>query len=222
MVDELKPVLENKIKLVPYFPFQFKTENDESILVYNEKDFLINVFGSHNFANLKSAFEVGKTIGLSEENILESFKTFEGAAKRLEKIFDNNETKQTIFRDFAHAPSKVKATVKAVRERYPARKIIAVFELHTYSSLQENFIEQYAHSLDFADVKYLFLDEHALKIKGKQDLDETWLKEQFADDSIVVFKDADKLKENIQHHFLDNSVVLLMSSGNFAGLSLDI
>lgn len=221
MVDELKPVLENKIKLVPYFPFQFKTENDESILVYNEKDFLINVFGSHNFANLKSAFEVGKTIGLSEENILESFKTFEGAAKRLEKIFDDNKTKQTIFRDFAHAPSKVKATVKAVRERYPARKIIAVFELHTYSSLQENFIEQYAHSLDFADVKYLFLDEHALKIKGKQDLDENWLKDQFADESIVVFKDADKLKENIQHHFLDNSVVLLMSSGNFAGLSLD-
>ena len=71
-------------------------------------------------------------------------------------------------------------------------------------------------------MKYLFLDEHALKIKGKQDLDENWLKDQFADESIVVFKDADKLKENIQHHFLDNSVVLLMSSGNFAGLSLDI
>ncbi len=220
MVDELKPVLENKIKLVPYFPFKFKTENDESILVYNEKDFLINVFGSHNFANLKSAFEVGKVIGLNEENILESFKTFEGAAKRLEKVFDDNSTKQTIFRDFAHAPSKVKATVKAVRERYPTRKIIAVFELHTYSSLQENFIEHYAHSLDFADVKYLFLDEHTLKIKGKQDLDENWLKQQFADESIVVFKDADLLKENIQHHFSNNCVVLLMSSGNFAGMSL--
>lgn len=221
MIEELKPILNNKIKLIPYFPFEFKTENDESILVYNKKEYAINVFGSHNFANLKSAFEVGKIIDLSEDNILESFKTFEGAAKRLEKIVDNNSTKQTIFRDFAHAPSKVKATVKAVRERYPTRKIIAVFELHTYSSLQENFIEHYAHSLDFADVKYLFLDEHALKIKGKQDLDEIWLIQQFADETIIVFKDADLMKKTIQQELQDNCVLLLMSSGNFAGLTID-
>ena len=188
--------------------------------MYDEKEFSINVFGSHNFANLKSAFEVGKIIGLSETQILESFQSFQGAAKRLEKIHDDKSKQLTVFRDFAHAPSKVRATVKAVRERYANRKIIAVFELHTYSSLQENFIEHYAHSLDAADVRILFLDEEALKIKNKQDLDETWLKEQFADESILVFKDAAQLKEKINLETTDNCVILLMSSGNFAGMSL--
>jgi UDP-N-acetylmuramate: L-alanyl-gamma-D-glutamyl-meso-diaminopimelate ligase len=216
MVDELQP----KINLIPYKPFEFKAEDDESILLYNDKSYPINVFGSHNFANLKSAFEVGKIIDLSEENILQSFQTFQGAAKRLEKIYDNKEKQLTIFRDFAHAPSKVKATVKAVRERYATRKIIAVFELHTYSSLQENFIEHYAHSLDAADIRILFLDEEALKIKNKQDLDETWLKEQFADETIEVFKDALELKTTINNETTDNCVILLMSSGNFAGMSL--
>lgn len=216
MVNELKPT----IHLIPYKPFAFKALDDESILLYDEKEFTINVFGSHNFANLKSAFEVGKIIGLTKTQILESFQTFQGAAKRLEKIHDDKGKQLTIFRDFAHAPSKVRATVKAVRERYANRKIIAIFELHTYSSLQENFIEHYAHSLDAADVRILFLDEEALKIKNKQDLDETWLKEQFADDSILVFKDAALLKQKINLETTDNCVILLMSSGNFAGMSL--
>ncbi len=217
MINELKP----RINLIPYKPFDFKSENDESILLYNEKEFSINVFGSHNFANLKSAFEVGKILGIQEEKILESFQTFQGAAKRLEKIYDDKEKQLTIFRDFAHAPSKVKATVKAVRERYQTRKIIAVFELHTYSSLQENFIEHYAHSLIFADVKILFLDEEALKIKNKQDLDEIWLKEQFADDTILVFKDTGKLREKILLESTTNCVILLMSSGDFGGMKIE-
>lgn len=218
MVNDLKL----DIHLIPYRAFEFSTANDESILLYAGKQYPINVFGSHNFANLKSAFEVGKIIGLADAQILDSFKTFQGAARRLEKIYDDKENKITIFRDFAHAPSKVKATVKAVRERYENRKIIAVFELHTYSSLQENFIEQYAHSLDEADIRILFLDEEALKIKNKQDLDTAWLKKQFADDSILVFKDANALKEKITDETTNNCVVLLMSSGNFGGMSVGI
>jgi UDP-N-acetylmuramate: L-alanyl-gamma-D-glutamyl-meso-diaminopimelate ligase len=218
--DKKSPLGDLEVNLIPYKPFVFKAANDESILLYDEKEFTINVFGSHNFANLKSAFEVGKIIGLTKTQILESFQTFQGAAKRLEKIHDDKGKQLTIFRDFAHAPSKVRATVKAVRERYANRKIIAIFELHTYSSLQENFIEHYAHSLDAADVRILFLDEEALKIKNKQDLDETWLKEQFADDSILVFKDAALLKQKINLETTDNCVILLMSSGNFAGMSL--
>ncbi len=217
MVNEIKP----HIHLIPYKPFSFKAKDDESILIHNDNEHFINIFGSHNFANLKSAFEVGKINGLTENQILESFQTFQGAAKRLEMVYDNKEKKLTIFRDFAHAPSKVKATVKAVRERYAERKIIAVFELHTYSSLQENFIEHYAHSLDAADIRILFLDEEALKIKNKQDLDESWLKQQFADDSILVFKDGGKLKEKIKYEITDKCVILLMSSGNFAGMKVE-
>ncbi len=214
MVEELKP----NIHLIPYSPFEFKTENDESILVYNGRDFEVNVFGSHNFSNLKSAFEVCRILGIDETKILESFQTFNGAAKRLEKVNEDNAIRYTVFRDFAHAPSKVKATVNAVRERYTARKITAVFELHTYSSLQDNFIEQYAHSLDAADIKILFLDEHALKIKNKQDMDSYWLKQQFADETIVVMRSKEELQHFIDQSTKDNSVLLLMSSGNLGGL----
>lgn len=216
MVDEVKP----GIHLIPYSPFSFETVNDESRLLYKETTYPVHVFGSHNFANLKAAFESGRIIGLREADILNSFQSFQGAAKRLEKVYDNPKLKISIFRDFAHAPSKVKATVKAVRERYPARKIIAVFELHTYSSLQKNFITHYAHSLDAADIKILFLDTEALKLKNKQNLDEEWLKIQFADDTVIVLKDVVKLKELIQKNLTDDAVLLLMSSGNFAGLNM--
>lgn len=216
MVDGLKP----NLNLIPYQAFIFKAAHDESILVYHENEYPIQVFGSHNFANLKSAFEVGKLLGIDEVRILKSFQSFQGAAKRLEKIYEDKEKQLTVFRDFAHAPSKVKATVKAVRERYANRKIIAVFELHTYSSLQENFIEQYAHSLDAADTRILFLDNEAMKIKNKEDLDEHWLKTQFADNTIEVYKNAAALKQKINQEKSDNCVILLMSSGNFAGLSL--
>ncbi|HMW13689.1 MAG TPA: Mur ligase family protein [Chitinophagales bacterium] len=212
--------LQLSIHLIPYKAFQFDTINDESVLLHQTAQYVINVFGSHNFANLKAAFEVGKIIGLNDNAILNSFQTFKGAAKRLEMIANDSEKRITIFRDFAHAPSKVKATVSAVRERYANRKIIAVFELHTYSSLQENFIEQYAHSLDAADVRILFLDEEALKIKNKQDLDTHLLKQQFADDSIVVYKKMETLKEKIENEKTENCVILLMSSGNLGGLQV--
>lgn len=218
MIDELEPT----IHLIPYTAFDSVIEKDENYIQYNNKEYALQVFGTHNLANLKAAFEVGKIVGISEEAILHSFSSFNGAAKRLEKINEDTARKITVFRDFAHAPSKVKATVNAVRERYDDRKIIAVFELHTYSSLQENFIEQYAHSLDTADIKFLFLDEEALKIKNKQDLEENWLKEQFADEQIQVFKNADILRKAIINEISDNTVLLLMSSGNFGGMSLEL
>ncbi len=216
MVEAIKP----GIHLIPYRPFAFETKDDESLLLYKEIAYPVHIFGSHNFANLRAAFESGRIIGLQETDILNSFRSFRGAARRLEKIAEDSEKKISIFRDFAHAPSKVSATVKAVRERYPARKIIAVFELHTYSSLQENFISHYAHSLDAADSKILFFDTEALKLKNKQDLEEAWLQQQFADDSIIVLKDVSKLKALLQEQITENAVLLLMSSGNFGGLKL--
>jgi len=214
LVEALQP----SVQLIPYFPFEFKVEDDESVLQFDAKIYPVNVFGSHNFSNLKAAYEVCKQLVLTDEQILHSFQTFEGAAKRLEKVRDDKSNKFTVFRDFAHAPSKVKATVKAVRERYANRHITAVFELHTYSSLQDNFIEHYAHSLDEADTKILFLDEQALKIKNKQDLDAEWLKKQFADETIIVLRKQEDLLLLLQNEPKQNSVLLLMSSGNLGGL----
>jgi UDP-N-acetylmuramate: L-alanyl-gamma-D-glutamyl-meso-diaminopimelate ligase len=209
---------ENACTEIPYRSFEFKTVNDESILVYEGREYPVQIFGSHNFSNVRSAFEAARLIRVPEEKILKSIQSFSGAAKRLEKVYDDPEIKFTIYRDFAHAPSKLKATVKAVRERYADRRIIALFELHTYSSLQENFIDQYAHSLDPADIRLLYLDTEALKVKNRSDLDSDWLKRQFADDSIRVYKDAGALKEYIRDQVTENCVLLLMSSGNLGGL----
>lgn len=216
LVDEAKP----GIRCIPYTAFAFRTEDEESLLEYEGNSWPVQVFGSHNFANLRAAFETGLCLGLDPARILHSFESFRGAAKRLEVVHDDKAKRFTVFRDFAHAPSKVIATVQAVRERYPARKIIAVFELHTYSSLQENFIGQYAHSLDAADIRYLFLDEEALRIKNKEDLDAQWLKEQFADPSVSVFKKAGELEAAIRETLSGNCVLLLMSSGNMGGLDI--
>lgn len=221
LVDLVEALNLTDINLIPYAHFDAEIANEQVSILYNESKYPISVFGKHNLSNLKAAFEVGKLAHLRGPNILNSFATFKGAAKRLETVYNNTSKKITIYRDFAHAPSKVVATVDAVKEKYCNRKFIAFFELHTYSSLQENFIEQYAHALDKADVQYLYIDEEALKIKNKSNFDAEWLKQQFKNDSIVVLKDKADILKHLKNELIDNSVLLLMSSGNIAGITIN-
>ncbi|HNC65084.1 MAG TPA: Mur ligase family protein [Chitinophagales bacterium] len=209
------------IQLIPYSPFDAVIENEAVKIKYEGQSFPIEVFGKHNLSNLKAAFEVGKLANIDAKDILNSFQTFKGAAKRLECIYQDNINKITIYRDFAHAPSKVNATVQAVREKYSNRKMIAFFELHTYSSLQENFICQYAHTLDVADVQFIYIDAEALKIKNKENFDPNWLKEQFANDKIIVLKDKADIIQHLKKAITQNCVVLLMSSGNIANIQIE-
>ncbi|MCB9033760.1 MAG: peptidoglycan synthetase [Chitinophagales bacterium] len=205
--------------LIPYKAFNFVVEDEQTIINYHQQKIAIKVFGKHNLMNLKAAFEVAKLLGIDENDALNAISTFKGAAKRLELQYENIDKKYAVYRDFAHAPSKLKATVDAVKTQYPNRKIIAVFEMHTYSSLQENFIHQYKNSLDSATIKLVFLDEAALKIKGKTGFDALYIQTNFGDDSIIVLNDAKALKENILAQIELNSVLLLMSSGNIGGLT---
>lgn len=220
LVNLIKSIDTTHVQLIPYCSLASEVIDENVYIKYNDKSYKINVFGTHNLSNLNAAFEVGKIVGFSEESILKSFETFSGAAKRLENVFDDKERRISIYRDFAHAPSKVIATVNAVREKYQNRKIIAFLELHTYSSLQENFIEQYANSLAKADVKFLYIDEEALKIKNKEKFDAQWLKKQFNDETIIVVEDKNDILELIKNELENNSVLLLMSSGNLGGLDI--
>lgn len=165
--------------------------------------------------NLLGAMNVCRLLGVKEEDFLNALTTFVGAAKRLELISDKGN--RLVYRDFAHAPSKVKATVDAVREQYPDKKIVAVFELHTYSSLNINFINQYQGTLKNADAKIVFFDPHAIQLKNLPMLNCDDIKKAF-NDNVDVCNDIDTLKTLIDNNLSDNCVLLLMSSGDLGGL----
>lgn len=178
----------------------------------------IRIFGSHNMQNISAAKEVLKKIGITHEQFMEAIPSFEGASGRLEKIFENNTT--TVYKDFAHAPSKVKATVKAVKEIYPERELLACLELHTYSSLSKNYLPQYKDSLKPAQKAVVYFNPEKLRMKKLEPLSETDIKKAFGGSDLVVFSDAEKLKSFLEEQTWKNKNLLMMSSGNFGGLNL--
>jgi len=133
-------------------------------LLYNGKTFPLRIFGKHNLYNLNGAMEVCRAMGVSPESFLESIQSFQGASRRLEIIRESFSS--IIYRDFAHSPSKLKATVQSVREQFPDRKLVACIELHTYSSLSEKFLKEYSNSMHYADIPVVFFNPHALELKG--------------------------------------------------------
>lgn len=211
-----------KLKLVPYVTPSFKVENDAVALSTSEGKVSLQIFGGHNLQNMEAARKVCNALGIEDSSFYKSIQGFSGAARRLEKI---NERENFIaYRDFAHAPSKLKATLSAVRERYPAHHLIACFELHTFSSLNEQFLSQYASSMDACDQGAVFFSGHALSLKGLPPLDPVEVKQHFANDALVVLNKKDDLRQWIQDaiHAADKPVcLLLMSSGTFDGMNFE-
>lgn len=207
------------IHQIPYSEVNYRTSDKGSIINYKSEEYQINIFGRHNMQNLKGAIEVCKQLGISEEDFLKNIRDFKGASNRLEKIGDNGSS--YIYKDFAHAPSKVEATTKAVREQFPNHKIIACLELHTYSSLNIDFLPQYAHCLDAADVRMVYYSKHALTIKKLPPLNANSIKNAFNDEKTKVFDNSTDLITTIRKEFTkQNTILLMMSSGNYDGISL--
>lgn len=210
------------LKLVPYVTPNFKVEHDAVTLPTSEGKVLLQIFGGHNLQNMEAARKVCNALGIEDRDFYKSIQQFNGAARRLEKI---NEREDFIaYRDFAHAPSKLKATLSAVRERYPDHYLIACFELHTFSSLNEQFLSQYEHSMDACDRGAVFFSAHALSLKGLPPLDTGEVKQHFANDALVVLNKKDDLRQWIQDaiHTADKPVcLLLMSSGTFDGMDFE-
>jgi UDP-N-acetylmuramate: L-alanyl-gamma-D-glutamyl-meso-diaminopimelate ligase len=179
----------------------------------------IGIFGDHNLQNLQGALEICRALGVSKEQFYASIPSFKGAAKRQEVLASGKSG--ILFRDFAHAPSKLKATVNAVKNQFPERKLIAVQELHTYSSLNKAFLPNYAHSMEEADVAVIYLNPHAVALKKLELMDETTLREGFKRPDLMLFTESHALKEYLLVQNYSNTNLLLMSSGNYDNLDLE-
>ncbi len=201
--------------ITPYSFFQYIDHTDFSEVIHKDKVYTMNVFGEFNFQNMKAASLVCEKIGISVEQFLQSMESFEGTAKRQEIVYKSE--KLILIRDFAHSPSKVKATVKAVRQKYEDRNFVSVLELHTYSSLSEEFIPHYKNALDTCNSSLLFIDQKALEIKNKTIPNLLLLSTVFDKSQIShIPKELEAFLEN-SYHNKEKTVVLLMSSGNFGG-----
>ncbi len=209
----------NQIRKHPYQTPDYRIENGTTILDTPEGDMPIEVFGAHNLNNLAGAKWICQHMGIDEDDFYEAIPTFKGASKRLEKIVESKST--VVFKDFAHSPSKVMATTKAVREQFPVKKLITCLELHTYSSLNPEFLKEYAKSLDPADEAVVFFSPDALEIKKMQPISKDQIREAFDKKDLIVYTSPQEFKEHLQDLDYSNAVLLLMSSGNYGGLDFE-
>jgi UDP-N-acetylmuramate: L-alanyl-gamma-D-glutamyl-meso-diaminopimelate ligase len=214
-------VQSNPRKDIHYLPYQLPEHSIEKGITHITLEDAygnLQVFGEHNLLNLQAAWLVCKQLGLSAAEFLQAMQDFTGAAKRLELMAANSNTR--VYRDFAHAPSKVTATLQAMRKQFPQQTLIAVLELHTYSSLNENFLHEYKHSMDGADKAAVFYAAHALEIKKLPPLSAEKVLTGFDRTDLEVFNQPAQLLQWLSQQDYQNTIVLLMSSGNFNGADM--
>ncbi|WP_308131396.1 Mur ligase family protein [uncultured Flavobacterium sp.] len=221
---EVKRVAEaatNPIRKIPYTTPNYTVENGITLLETPEGNMPIEVFGAHNLNNLAGAKWICQNMGVDEADFYEAISSFKGASKRLEKIAENKNN--VAYKDFAHSPSKVTATTKAVKEQYPDRKLIACLELHTYSSLNAEFLKEYEGALDAADVAVVFYSPDAVKIKQLEEVTYDQIAKSFNREDLIIYTNPAAFKEYLFHLKFDTEKIalLLMSSGNYGGLNFD-
>ena len=219
---EVKRVVEaseNTIRKLPYHTPEYTVENGQTLLETPEGPLPIEVFGKHNLNNLAGAKWICQHMGIDEDDFYEAISTFKGASKRLEKIAESDNS--VAYKDFAHSPSKVKATTKAVKEQYQDRVVVACLELHTYSSLNAEFLKQYKGALDAADVAVVFYSPNAVEIKKLEEVTHEQIANAFQRDDLIIYTNQDEFKNFLFSQNFDNKALLLMSSGNYGGLDFE-
>ena len=209
---------ENYFRKIPYKTPEYEISNGKVYLKTEMGDVPLSVFGAHNLLNMEGARHICRQLGIMDEDFYEAIMNFKGASKRLEKV--EREDQGILYKDFAHAPSKVKAAVKAFCEQFTKEKKYGFLELHTYSSLNPLFLEQYDHAMDGLDEAIVFYSEDALKIKRMEPISPEFIKEKFKNDALRVFTNAEELHAYWETLDKTDGVFLMMSSGNFGGLDL--
>jgi UDP-N-acetylmuramate: L-alanyl-gamma-D-glutamyl-meso-diaminopimelate ligase len=220
--SEVKRVAEaatNPIRKLAYTTPKYKVDHGVTLLSTPEGDMPIEVFGAHNLNNLAGAKWICQNMGVDEADFYEAISSFKGASKRLEKIAESKN--RVAYKDFAHSPSKVAATTKAVKEQYPDRNVIACLELHTYSSLNAEFLKEYQGALEYADVAVVFYSPDAVKIKQLEEVTYEQIATSFNRNDLIIYTNPKDFKDYLFNLNLDNSALLLMSSGNYGGLNFD-
>ncbi len=207
------------VNSIAYDTPEYTTENG-TIILKKDKDYPLSVFGDHNLQNMEGARMLCNNIGITDDMFYTAIASFTGTARRLEKVYE--EPGLTIIRDFAHSPSKLKATVDAVKQQYHDRKVVAVFELHTFSSLSKHFLPQYDQTMKAADESIVYFNPHVFEMKRMPVLETEEVKKGFGGD-IEVINSTSELISKINFHKSNVSntpcVLLLMSSGNFDNAS---
>jgi UDP-N-acetylmuramate: L-alanyl-gamma-D-glutamyl-meso-diaminopimelate ligase len=219
---EVKRVVEtseNTIRKLPYFTPEYTVENGQTLLETPEGPLPIEVFGKHNLNNLAGAKWICQHMGIDEDDFYEAISTFKGASKRLEKIAESKNS--VAYKDFAHSPSKVEATTNAVKEQYQDKVVVACLELHTYSSLNAEFLKEYKGALDAADVAVVFYSPHAVEIKKLKEVTHEQISTAFERDDLIIYTNPDDFKKFLFVQKFDNKALLLMSSGNYGGLDFE-
>ena len=216
---EVKKVVESSENTIRKFPYQtpnYKVQDGTTLLETEEGPMPVEIFGKHNLNNLAGAKWICQQMGIDENYFYEAISTFQGASKRLEKIA---ETKKSIaYKDFAHSPSKVLATTNALKNQYPNRKLIACLELHTYSSLNPEFLKEYKGALDAADVAVVFYSPHAVEIKKLKAISSEQIANAFQRENLIIYTNPIAFKTFLFSQEFNDTSLLLMSSGDYGGL----
>ena len=210
---------ENQIRKLPYTTPEYTVENGETLLETPDGPMPIEVFGAHNLNNLAGAKWICQHMGIDEDDFYEAISTFKGASKRLEKIAESKTA--VAYKDFAHSPSKVKATTEAVKAQYNDKHVIACLELHTYSSLNAEFLKEYKGALNAADKAVVFYSPHAVQIKKLEEVTQEQIAGAFERDDLIIYTNPQEFKDFLFSQNFENKALLLMSSGNYGGLDFD-
>jgi len=221
-LDELVLDIVNKsektIRKIGYGKPDFEIVGGVTYLKTSEGNIPLKVFGDHNLSNLSAAKQICALMGVFDDEFFAAIASFKGASKRLETIYrDNN---KIIIKDFAHSPSKLKATIDAVKNQFSNKNIIAVYELHTYSSFNQKFIKEYLNSMSSADKKIVYYDDEVLKKRSEFKINEKIIKDSFGSDDLIVISKKSMLEQSISKINLYNTVLLMMSSGNFSSIDM--
>lgn len=220
--SEVKRVVEESagaIKRYPYGTPSYSVEDGQTLLDTPEGHMPIEVFGKHNLNNLEGARWICQLMGIDADDFYEAISTFKGASKRLEKIAES--TRSVAYKDFAHSPSKVKATTEALKNQYPDRELLACLELHTYSSLNPDFLKEYKGALDAADKAVVFYSPHAVQVKKLHPISEKQIAESFEREDLLIFTDPAGFKDFLFDQNFEDTSLLLMSSGDYGGLDFN-
>ncbi len=219
--ENLQKIAENIRKDIVLFPYDtpdYEIKDGITYLKTKKRSISLKIFGEHNLQNMQAAQIVCRQLGIVDDKFYDAISDFTGASNRLQKIHENETS--VAYKDFAHSPSKLNATIEAVRRQYPDKKLIAAMELHTFSSLTEDFLPQYKDTMNEADAAYVYFNPEVIKHKRLKEITPEQVKEAFGRQDLKVFTDSAQLAEELKSIPPDNSVFLFMTSGNFSGINL--
>jgi UDP-N-acetylmuramate: L-alanyl-gamma-D-glutamyl-meso-diaminopimelate ligase len=218
VLNDLVNANKSVVKKIPYGLPAYNIKYGVTNIIADHQEYSLEVFGEHNLLNSEAARLVCENLGINKADFYSYLGSFKGAARRLELVGKNKNA--SFFKDFAHSPSKLTATIHAVKAQFPDRKLVACIELHTFSSLDKNFLGQYSGSMAEADTAIVFIDRKTFEHKKMTPYGLETVKKAFSRDDILFFNEPQELYKWLENIEMDNKNLLMMSSGNFGGIDL--